>query len=414
MVGVQERELHEDGYTATVHPDDRALLAATCIQGEPSEIVFRVRNRLGEWRHIEAHVTDMRDEQHVRGVVLNGRDVSERVVLEEELTRQAFHDGLTGLANRALFRDRLDQALARRTRSREPLALLLVDLDGFKQINDNFGHDVGDQLLLQVAARFEDVTRPSDTVARFGGDEFAVLVEGGSEAYATALAGRLLERLSLPATVADRTLAFGASIGIVVDSGDGERRPRGADPPRRHRDVRRQEGRARPLRGVPRRDGARVRRDARARVRAAPRPAAQRVQRSTTSPRSRSSAAPSSGSRRSCAGPRRRAAWSRRREFIPAAEATGMIMQLGELALREACEQTARWESEGLLPERFVTWVNLSGTQLSAGGIDKLVRSTLAETGVVAATARPRGDGDGDRAGRRGRRARARRAAGAA
>ena len=123
-------------------------------------------------------MSDLRNEQHVRGVVLNGRDISERVALEEELTRQAFHDGLTGLPNRALFRDRLDRALARQPRSRDPLALLLVDLDGFKQINDNFGHDVGDQLLVQVAARFEDVTRPIDTVARFGGDEFAVLVEG--------------------------------------------------------------------------------------------------------------------------------------------------------------------------------------------------------------------------------------------
>ena len=165
-------------------------------------------------------MSDLRNEQHVRGVVLNGRDISERVALEEELTRQAFHDGLTGLANRALFRDRLDRALARQPRSRDPLALLLVDLDGFKQINDNFGHDVGDQLLLQVAARFEDVTRPIDTVARFGGDEFAVLVEG-SEQFAISLADRLLEQLSLPATVGDRTLAFGASIGIVIVPVDG-------------------------------------------------------------------------------------------------------------------------------------------------------------------------------------------------
>ena len=87
--------------------------------GEPHEILFRVKNRFDEWRHLEAHVTDLRDERHVRGVVLNARDVTERVRLEEELTRQAFHDGLTDLANRALFRDRLDQALARTARSKE-------------------------------------------------------------------------------------------------------------------------------------------------------------------------------------------------------------------------------------------------------------------------------------------------------
>ena len=115
------------------------------------EIVFRLANRFGEWRHLEAHVTDLRDDRHIRGVVLNARDVTERVRLEEELTRQAFHDGLTGLANRALFRDRLDQALARSERSREPLAVLLIDLDGFKQVNDSLGHDAGDQLLQEVA-----------------------------------------------------------------------------------------------------------------------------------------------------------------------------------------------------------------------------------------------------------------------
>jgi len=335
--------------------------------------VFRIRNRLGEWRHIEAHVSDMRNEQHVRGVVLNGRDVSERLVLEEELTRQAFHDGLTGLANRALFRDRLDHALARRPLSREPLALLLVDLDGFKQINDNFGHDVGDQLLLQVAARFEDVTRPSDTVARFGGDEFAVLVEGG-EQYAIALADRLLRRLSLPATVADRTLAFGASIGIVVDSGDGEA---GREELIRRADIamyaakKAGRGRYEVFRGEMAREfGETLGLEYELRL---------GLQHGEFSVHYQPEIEVVGGA---IVGVEALLRWTSPTlgsvpptEFIAAAEATGMIMQLGELALREACEQTALWERDGLLPERFVTWVNLSGTQLSAGGIDALVRN---------------------------------------
>jgi diguanylate cyclase (GGDEF)-like protein len=405
MVGRDSSELLEEGFTRCVHADDRALFAAACANGEPTEVVFRIRNRLGEWRHVEAHLSDMRGEPHVRGIVLNGRDISERVVLEEELTRQAFHDGLTGLANRALFRDRLDQALVRSTRSREPLALLLVDLDGFKQINDSFGHDVGDQLLQQVAARFTDVTRPSDTVARFGGDEFAVLVEGGTETQAVALADRLLARLSRPATVGDRTLAFGASIGIVLHAG---RESTGREELIRRADIAmyaaKNSGRGRyevfrgemarefgetlgleyELRLGLQRNEFRLHYQPEIEVVGGAIVGAEALLR-WTSP-TRGVVSPG--------------------EFIPAAEATGMIVQLGELALREACDQTARWEREGLLPERFVTWVNLSGTQLSAGGMDELVRRTLSDTGLgasrlgleVTETAIVQGGSSGERA----------------
>ena len=119
-----------------VHPDDRAPVQAACADGEPHEIVFLLSNRFGEWRHLEAHVTDLRGDRQIRGVVFNARDITERVRLEEELSHQAFHDGLTGLANRSLFHDRLDQALVRSARSHDPLAVLLVDLDRFKQVND--------------------------------------------------------------------------------------------------------------------------------------------------------------------------------------------------------------------------------------------------------------------------------------
>src|SRR5438105_1734979 len=219
MLGREEPDLLGDGLVSHVHVDDRASMSAASLHGEPREIVFRMQNGFGEWRQLEAHVTDLRADRQIRGVVLNARDITERMRLEEQLTQQAFHDSLTGLPNRALFRDRLDQALARSDRSDDVLAVLLLDLDGFKQVNDSLGHDAGDQLLQEVAVRFADVIRPSDTLARFGGDEFALLLEGANEPPAVTAAERLLDRLAEPIRIAGHELAVGASIGIAIHPG---------------------------------------------------------------------------------------------------------------------------------------------------------------------------------------------------
>src|SRR4030081_173777 len=134
-----------------------------------------------------------------RGVVWPGRDVTERRRLEEELAHQAFRDSLTGLANRALFQDRLTQALARRARSREPVGVLMLDLDGFKAINDTMGHDAGDEVLVEVAARLGACVRPGDTVARRGGDEFTILLENmGDPSVIELVAARVAEHLRKP------------------------------------------------------------------------------------------------------------------------------------------------------------------------------------------------------------------------
>lgn len=109
------------------------------------------------------------------------RDVSDRRALEDELRHQAFHDSLTGLANRVLFNERVDHALTRRIRSRTDVAVLLVDVDDFKLVNDTLGHDAGDELLIQVADRTRGCLRQADTAARLGGDEFAVCVESDGE-----------------------------------------------------------------------------------------------------------------------------------------------------------------------------------------------------------------------------------------
>ena len=150
------------------------------------------------------------------------RDISERKQLEEQLTQQAFHDALTGLANRALFRDRVQHALAGAGRHASGVAVLFLDLDGFKTVNDSLGHASGDILLLAASRRLQSCVRPGDTVARLGGDEFAVLIDEASEQAATATAGRILKALDDPVTIDGREVVVSASIGIVLgDIGHG-------------------------------------------------------------------------------------------------------------------------------------------------------------------------------------------------
>ena len=146
-------------------------------------------------------------------VLDNRRLVARLVEAEQELRHQAFHDPLTGLANRALFADRLRHGLDLHRRDLRPLGLLYCDLDGFKPVNDEHGHEAGDAVLRAVAERLRAVTRPGDTVARLGGDEFAVLLEDGGDALAVAV--RLLSALDQPVQVGRTSLAVRASIGIA-------------------------------------------------------------------------------------------------------------------------------------------------------------------------------------------------------
>jgi diguanylate cyclase (GGDEF)-like protein len=150
------------------------------------------------------------------------RDVSPRMALLSSLESKALRDPLTKLANRYVFTDRLEQAMAESKRSSTSKALMVVDLNDFKVVNDQFGHAAGDQLLRTVAARLKQSLRASDTVARLGGDEFGVLLAGAtSEKVAVAIANKLTSNLNEPMTIGDRQLMVTASIGVALTPADG-------------------------------------------------------------------------------------------------------------------------------------------------------------------------------------------------
>ena len=151
-------------------------------------------------------------------------DITERKELEEQLHHQAFHDALTGLPNRLLFSDRLGQALARAERRENLVAVLFMDLDNFKHVNDSLGHEAGDRLLVGVAERLRACLRPEDTAARLGGDEFTVLLEDVADASdAARVAGRIIEDLRVPFEVGGHEVLTAASIGIALDDRSRDR-----------------------------------------------------------------------------------------------------------------------------------------------------------------------------------------------
>jgi diguanylate cyclase (GGDEF)-like protein/PAS domain S-box-containing protein len=224
VLGHDPRERIGARFDAQVHPDDRARLA-TFVDGllrlgpAPSgahAVTLRLGHADGTWRWVEAIGQNLLADDAVGGLVLNYRDVTDRTRLEEQLRHEAFHDPLTGLANRALFSDRVAHALMRRRRPDDRAAVLFIDLDDFKVVNDSLGHAAGDLLLTAVAERLRACLRGQDTAARLGGDEFGVLLEDSGEQEASEVAARLLAALGQPFTLEARQVFAQASIGIAM------------------------------------------------------------------------------------------------------------------------------------------------------------------------------------------------------
>ena len=173
------------------------------------------------WLRFEVRHTHLLHDETVRGIVLNSRDISERKAFEDQLAHQAFHDPVTNLANRALFSDRVQHALRSTVRRGAMVGVMFIDLDDFKTVNVSLGHPAGDSVLEQVARRLESAVRPSDTVARFGGDEFAILlddVEGSEEA--AMVAERALRTLQTPIEIDGKLVYPRGSIGICMSDED--------------------------------------------------------------------------------------------------------------------------------------------------------------------------------------------------
>lgn len=202
----------------TTNPEINALASAGLLHTGTSAVEIRGVKKDGTELPLEMSVSSWHTSE---GTFYTGiiRDVTERKSLEDQLTHQALHDPLTSLPNRVLFRDRVEHALNRAERRHTEVAVLFLDLDNFKNINDTLGHNAGDALLVAVAERLQGCLRTSDTASRLGGDEFAVLIEDTADTNGGVLvAQRILEVLRKPVEINGRSVFIGASVGIAVSS----------------------------------------------------------------------------------------------------------------------------------------------------------------------------------------------------
>ena len=376
-----------------IHGEDRRRVFETVIEaaaeGRKNVIVeARLLHADGTWRHTETAVSSLLDDPDVQGVILNTRDISERKELEAALSHQAFHDSLTKLPNRALLKDRIDHAVARAERRGRALSVLLLDLDGFKAVNDSLGHAAGDLLLTAVSDRVLDCVRPTDTVARLGGDEFAILLEDlASPNDWQVVANRVLETLRQPFDLDGKQMFVRGSIGVAV-RGEGHEE---SDELLRNADVAmymaKSQGKNRFELFCPTMHSEMLRRlDVEADLRLAVEQGDQFVL------HYQPTVVLQTGE---IEGVEALVRWQHPErglvpplEFIPVAEETGLIGQLGEWVLRQACQQAVRWDDEADLagivrrePPMTIS-VNLSARQLQHDSLVPMVRRILEETGL--------------------------------
>jgi diguanylate cyclase (GGDEF)-like protein/PAS domain S-box-containing protein len=390
LTGYPAQELVGKSFTELTHPDDLDHdLEAQQKLATGAQSVYQTEKR---YIHADGHtvwialsVSLVRDRkgQPVH-LIAQMQDISERKAAEQELTARALQDPLTELPNRLLFMDRAQVALARMERPHSSLAVFFLDLDRFKLINDSLGHAAGDGLLVEVAERLRALLRPSDTVSRFGGDEFTILCEGTDEEEASGVATRIAERLSEPFDLDGKEMFLNASIGIAVSRNPDD------DPEDLLRDA----------------DAAMYRAKQQGRSRFALFEGAMRLR---------------SSERLSLENDLRRALekgelrldyqpeiwldsgriygvealvrWEHPvhgtmppSHFIPIAEDSGLIVPLGDWVLREACRQAATWLTDREAEQSLRLSVNVSPRQLADERLTDVVREALERSSIAPST----------------------------
>ncbi|MGO9961457.1 MAG: putative bifunctional diguanylate cyclase/phosphodiesterase, partial [Solirubrobacteraceae bacterium] len=388
LLGLEPGSLIGAPLSSAAHPDDRALLdsflRSRLDTAGPAKLRARLRHADGRWLHVETIAEDRFADPAIEGLVLNMRDISDRVEFEDELRHRAFHDALTGLANRALFENRLRHALAAGMRTQRSLAVLFLDLDDFKTINDSLGHGAGDALLQSVAARIDPLVRPTDTAARLGGDEFAVLLDGvDGDGEAQEIAQRILDALTEGFSINGRELRVSASIGIALsdETVDAEALLRNAD-------MAMYAAKASGKNSLHRFEPMMHR------------SAVERLELRTELPRAleddelRVFYQPivSLGAGR-IVGVEALVRWQHPTrgllapgQFIALAEETGLIVPLGRWVLSRACEQVREWQLALPGAEQLYVCVNVSIRQLLEDRLPEITADILARTGLPPET----------------------------
>lgn len=352
------------------------------MSGKPGRVLGFSRNELrrkdGTTFAVEVGVGSI-DYEGRRMIFASARDITEHVELEARLSHQAFHDPLTGLPNRALFMDRLEHAIAREDRRDDSIALLFLDLDNFKVINDSMGHDAGDQLLVEVGRRLDSCVRPGDTVARLGGDEFTVLLEDiSSPKEAISVARRIVGEFENVFNSGDNEFHVSASIGVVPSVLGSSARDllRSADLAMYKA---KENGRARYEVYDPR---LFTRASERMRIERGLRRAVRRGElRLLYQPQILLANGEIVGFEALLRWERPERGLVAPGEFLYVAEETGLILPLGRWVLREACEQARRLRDshEGAPP--FVS-VNLSRSQFTHRHLIEEVEDAIREAGI--------------------------------